>query len=436
MTDRRFGGCEVRFRHLAGAIRSLEVLGRAGVQLRDHTVDRWRESRVGIQFGPAQPGDCFSVAVHFSGSEKSIYQLRQWLWPLERLNKALMTDGHSPHPVAIFCRNIGIAQQLARETHLPVRFGRLSKDVDAFFAGNPLRIVFYVNQNLLNFQTMRYPEPAHVHLSHGESEKISMSSNQLKAYDEVFVAGDAARARIQRRLINLPSERLRDVGRPQLDEHVDPPADWLPDPRRHTVLYAPTWEGDSPAMSYSSLSQHGEAIVCSLMEKGWQVIYRPHPHTGMNDAATRTANERIIHLLREHAGNHPNMRHYVDQSSRIGWQQAEADACVCDMSAVAFDWLISGKPLVMIEPGPGAVIDSHGLIGRIPLLPAASAGNVASVLESALESGQSDALQDLALHYFGDTTPGAQIGRFISESRRLAQERTCQIQEKQQPSNG
>ena len=58
-------------------------------------------------------------------------------------------------------------------------------------------MVFYVNQNQQNFPAMRFADPAHVFICHGESDKDYMSSNQLKAYDRVFVAGTAARERIR-----------------------------------------------------------------------------------------------------------------------------------------------------------------------------------------------------------------------------------------------
>lgn len=326
-----------------------------------------------------------------------------------------------------------MAADIAGQTDLPVRFGRVSRDIDAFFTANPLRVVFYVNQNLLNFQSIRYPRPAHVHLSHGESEKASMTSNQLKAYDEVFIAGEAARERVKRHLINMPDKRLRAVGRPQLDEPIDPPDSWQRDDARRTLFYAPTWEGDGPEMAYSSVARSGEAIVRTFVDAGWQVIYRPHPHTGKYCPATRAAHERIVRML--DPGNDLRSKdsdpvlgsHYVDLGTALGWQQEEADACVCDMSAVAFDWLTCGKPLVMMEPSPGAVIDPHGLVGQIQLVPASDVVDLAKVLEMEIIAGAPQRLLHLARRYFGDTTPGAQIARFIGETRRLIAERDREI---------
>ena len=65
----------------------------------------------------------------------------------------------------------------------------------------------YVNQSYLNFHAMRYPDMLHVFLSHGESEKTTyMASNQAKAYDFMFVAGEAAVQRYRKSLVNFDAE--------------------------------------------------------------------------------------------------------------------------------------------------------------------------------------------------------------------------------------
>ena len=46
-------------------------------------------------------------------------------------------------------------------------------------------------------------------------------------------------------------------------------------------------------------------------------------------------------------------RHLVD-SGGYGWQWDFADACITDVSAVAYDWLATGKPLLITEPAPSA----------------------------------------------------------------------------------
>ena len=247
--------------------------------------ERVRESRLSDEFDP-QDQDEFVAAAYFAGDLSSVYQLEQWLWPFEQLEARLKENGHSSRPFRdhrpqragrrSFCKGV---------TDFPVRFSRLTTGLDKFMQSPSLRAVFYVNQATSNFQALRYPEPAHIHLSHGESEKISMISNQLKGYDFVFTAGQAARERIEQTLYGMSDDRMFDVGRPQLDRPRSVPENGKSsrqhEPRCETVFYAPTWEGDSPSMSYGTIAFNGEAIVTALLEAGYRVIFRPHPRTGV-----------------------------------------------------------------------------------------------------------------------------------------------------------
>ena len=51
------------------------------------------------------------------------------------------------------------------------------------------KVGIYVNNSNRNFQSLNNPRMLHVHVNHGESDKLSSFSNQVKAYDRVFVAG-------------------------------------------------------------------------------------------------------------------------------------------------------------------------------------------------------------------------------------------------------
>ncbi len=94
-----------------------------------------------------------------------------------------------------------------------------------------------------------------------------MSTNQYKAYDYAFVAGDAARNRLSRVLWDYDLDRRTfSIGRPQAD-HYSGELPYAPDDRT-VVLYAPTWEGDRPSAHYGSIASHGEALVTALLATG------------------------------------------------------------------------------------------------------------------------------------------------------------------------
>ena len=373
---------------------------------------RVQESRVPETMRP-RADDGFVVGVHFAGDADSTYQLEQWLRPLEGLNMHLRDEFGVPHPLGILCRSADHALTITALTDLPVRFSRLSQGLARFMSQPELRVVFYVNQSMKNFQALRFSGPAHIHLSHGESEKISMISNQLKAYDWVFTAGQAARDRISHALIGMPETRMMDIGRPQLDEQRPVPAAWSRSQAARengpVVFVAPTWEGDSPEMSYGTITRSGLSLLTSLFDAGFRVILRPHPRTGVVSPLARRALQDCEQLVESTPGG------YLDTTDGVGWQLDVADAAVCEMSSVAFDWLSTGRPLLMLRPAdPRAEVIDGGLFDRAQSLEAHDAARAGAVLRSALAAPpEARALADeLAAHYLGPTAPGRQQSRF------------------------
>ena len=397
--------------------RKWQVVSRTARIGRDLISSRYEESRLPGGFRP-NADDAFVAAAYFSSDVHSMYQLEQWLWPFEQLHDSLVRQGAGDAPFGILTRDARVARHIASLTDLPVRFSRLTAGLEAFFSTPDLSAVFYVNQATANFQALRFPAPAHVHLSHGESEKISMISNQLKAYDYVFTAGQAARDRITSTLHGIDSEVLIDVGRPQLDRAFSVPEAWqrfaAEAPAGPTVFYAPTWEGDSPSMSYGTMATTGAPAVAELLDAGYRVILRTHPRTGL----LRSDFARALESVREQVDAHP--RGFVDTSSDVSWQLDAADVAVAEMSSVAFDWLATEKPLVMIAPTDSrAEVLRNGLIDRA--VNWASGGGV-PLVDRLAEATDRDS-RTLSAHYLGDTSPGTQIERFIGATRQVIESR-------------
>jgi hypothetical protein len=350
----------------------------------------------------------YEVMVYFTDPPVNLYQVRQWLYPLEQLNKS--------HPVFILTRNNETFQALASETDLPIVNALRIGTVDSVCQASDFKLGMYVNQTYLNFHALRYPDMLHVFLSHGESEKKTyMASNQAKAYDFVFVAGEAAVQRYRESLVNWePEGHLRTVGRPQLDIPHD--VSRTATPGRTTVLYAPTWEGDRPSMSYGSVESHGSRIVEAFADSPThQLIYRPHPRTGWTRPAAGDADQRLRKLIQDAARRHPEAGHRVDLDPHFGPQMDEADVMICDVSAVAMDFLPTGKPLVVTEPArTEATVDRSGVLGAVYTLPVSDLSRVRELVDGwvANDAGRPDRDRWVA-HYFGDVTPGASMRRFL-----------------------
>ena len=358
------------------------------------------------------------MAVYFTDGPENLYQIDQWFEPLRRL--------HEQHPVTVLTRNWESTRALLDASPVPVHHAPTIDDVEAFLGRQPVRAVLYVNQNQANFSAMRFADPAHLFICHGESDKDYMSSNQLKAYDRVFIAGTAARERILRKLIGFEESHLIEVGRPQVD--VDYPAPPLPRDGRTVVLFAPTWEGDRASMRYSSVESHGPALVRSLLATGrHRVIYRPHPRTGIVLRSTKAAHDEIVRLIAAANKADASAGHVVDTSGGFGWQLSVSDVAVMDISAVAYDWLATAKPLLVTQPAePRAQLPESGLVRELDLFTATDAARAASVVDAAVtQPDESHAA--LVRRYFGDTTPGASMARFLDACDDVIRERSAAL---------
>jgi hypothetical protein len=277
--------------------------------------------------------------------------------------------------VLILARTSGAALALAEESPLPVAFVRRVADVEKVIHDQDLHVVFYVNQNAKNFQMMRYGRRWHVFINHGESDKMYMTTNQFKAYDYALIAGDAARTRLEKVLWDYDfDKRAIPIGRPQADHYDDgSPLPYAPDDRE-VVLYAPTWEGDRWAAAYGSIASHGVELVRALLATGrHRVIYRPHPRTGIVLEQQRLADQQIREMINTANQADPTAGHLIDDTP-FGWQLATADLMITDMSAVAYDWLTTAKPLIMTRPAEeSAVIDPTTFMADMELVSAEDA---------------------------------------------------------------
>jgi CDP-Glycerol:Poly(glycerophosphate) glycerophosphotransferase len=367
---------------------------------------------------PPVPDGTVQAVVYFPDLPENLYQVDQWYEPMRRLAER--------HPVVVVSRKWAATARLLEECPVPVEHCDTIEDVERFIDRHPVRVVFYVNQNQQNFPAMRFATPAHVFICHGESDKDYMSSNQLKAYDHVFVAGQAARERIRRKLIDFDESHLVEVGRPQVDVHVPGPA--LPRDGRTVVLYAPTTEGDVPSMRYSSVASHAVPLVRSLLADGTlRLVYRPHPRLGLTVPAYRTAHQEVLRLIRDANAADAGAHHLADTDGPFGWQVDAADVCVTDISAVAYDWLATGKPLLVTRPAePRAELPESGLVRELALLDAADAGRAAEVVGAAV--AHPDGTHAALVHrYFGDTTPGASMERFLAASSAVVAQRDAAL---------
>jgi hypothetical protein len=276
------------------------------------------------------------VAVYFADAPFGLYQLRRWYGPLEALDAV--------HRVSIITSNPVTYTAVRAETSLSVTFADGAAPLGRALRSQGVKVILYPNNNYLNFRTLRFAEPVHVFIGHGESAKESSVSRQLKAYDFTYVASRDAIEQL-RGIRGFDADASAVViGSPWLGFLGEPPSSWHPD-ERTVVLYAPTWEGDRPTMDYSSVEVLGLPLVEAVLGMpNVRLIYRPHPWIGRVRSASAAADARI-RLAIDKAG-----RGDVVDTVDYGWALGAAQLCITDISSVAFDARALGKALMITVP--------------------------------------------------------------------------------------
>jgi hypothetical protein len=374
---------------------------------------RHRAERLAATIPPPRPGS-IRIGLYFSDTPVNLYQIRQWYAPLGALAQR--------HGVAVITRSPAAYLKVAGESPVPVVYLRTIAEIEDFLTEQDVAVMLYVNQNVKNFQMLRQRRVFHVFINHGESDKAYMTSNQMKAYDFAFVAGQAALDRLDRELWDYDVERRAiPIGRPQTD-HLT--ADRIPIPRdgRTVVFYAPTWEGDRPTMAYGSLVSHGVDLARAVLAStAHRLVFRPHPRTGVTSREHRAARDEIARLIASANAADPEAFHLYDDGADLGWQFTVADVQITDISAMVYDRLALGKPLVVTRPvSPDAEVDERGYLGAAEWLTAEDASRVLETIDHVLHDNASRAtLAHWSRHHFGDTSPGAATARFHDAIDRL-----------------
>jgi CDP-Glycerol:Poly(glycerophosphate) glycerophosphotransferase len=360
------------------------------------------------------------VIVYFPDDLTRSYQIEQWLPVFEQL--------HARHPVLVVARKLNAFRYLRERTRLPLVYARRYRNLENILEGTDPKVCMYVNNSTTNFQSLAWRRALHVHLNHGESDKISSCSNKVKAYDFVFVAGEAAEARYKENLLSFDGSTLLRVGRPQLDLEF-PRA--LRRSARPTVMYAPTWEGETEAMNYTSLPRYGLRLVRSLVAEGaFRVVYRPHPRivsTGSKPAAAAHA-KVARELAAANEGLSGGERHVVDLDSPILALFPSCDVLITDVSSVALDWLYlrTEAPLWICDPydDRDALVRASPLAKSTYVLDGGGLNEVAARVRDSLESDPRLARREEARRfYFGNLAPGESTQRFLDTIDRLVARR-------------
>jgi hypothetical protein len=350
------------------------------------------------------------IALYFADAPAKMYQIAQWL-PVFEANPDMTT--------IVVVRHIETYRALLGMTTLRVLLVPRYEVLMALYDRADFHAVIYVNNGWTNFQSLSFQQAVHIHVNHGESDKICMVSNQAKAYDKVFVAGEAAVRRHSAALAWFDPTHLVRVGRPQLDLPV-PKA--VPDVDGPTITYAPTWEGEDDANNYTSVDRYGPRIIeAALAQPGARVIYKPHPRVAASDdPAMARSHQEILKRMDAASSADPSREHAVLMEADMLGVIRCTDLMISDVSSVSLDhlYLRPDAPLVLcdrrsdrarlIEDAPiasGSHVVDQSSIDTLPQ-------DLAALLANDPLRNRRRELRDF---YFDSLAPGESTTRFWDE---------------------
>src|SRR5690606_34023584 len=151
------------------------------------------------------------------------------------------------------------------------------------------------------------------------------------------------------------------------------------------------------------------------------LVYRPHPRSGVNDREYGAANREIMAMIDAANARDPEAKHLADVGGELGWQIAMSDVQISDVSAMVYDRLATGKPLLVTRPvADTAIVETTGYLGAAEWLDASDAPDALAAIDRVLnDEGSRANLAHWSQYHFGDTTPGAATERFHAAVERL-----------------
>jgi hypothetical protein len=278
------------------------------------------------------------ILVHFNARSRSAYAITDWMTVLERLNEkhrvVILTVDRQPwHFETIPPTTIPLVHLVGAEA------------IELFVEQVPtLSLALYPRDTSANKNLLRVPGLYDVYIGHGESDKAEAVNPAKRAFDELWIAGEAARSRFLDANIGVRTEQLRITGRPQIGELLELAAVAQRGAKK-SVVYAPTWEGYYAKDGYSSIETYGNAVIEALLARDdVTVTYLPHPALGSLNRQFADASARIVARLRQRGGVALLEGSLTERYTVL----AAADVLVTDIGSDLVDFLALDRPSVLV----------------------------------------------------------------------------------------
>jgi hypothetical protein len=359
------------------------------------------------------------MALYFSEPRLATpYQVTMWLKPLLSLNE----------PFVILLKERKYLKHFPKSELYEVMIVADLPAGTAFLPCN-VEVMFYVNNSMTNLPVIAAnPNVTHVQLLHGDSDKPPSYNPMSAVYDRLFVAGEMAIDRYARHGVHIPREKFRIVGRPQIRSAppVDPPAKM-----RKSIVYMPTWSGMFDDSNFCSLPMAADILNQSL-HAGYAVdmVFKPHPLSVKDPSwpAIQSQINQVTHTLP--SGTSFRLAHQTEDPFDL---YSQADLLITDISSTVIDFLSTGKPYIVTNPG-NLTANQRAAYPSVKggYLAAADLQNLSNLVQQSFgKDPLSDKRKALRSYAFGDfgQPPGTAFKRACAELLEKPSDTSSQTQE-------
>jgi hypothetical protein len=357
------------------------------------------------------------IIIYFFGKMGQTYQIKQWIDTFIELNKK--------HRISVVVRDSQVQQYFTKILPFPIKYCNTINDVFDFYTQVDPKVIMYINNGFKNFQSLIYENSLHIHINHGESDKSSDHSNQVKGYDYIFVHGQNGYNNYMKYLIKLNPKRLVITGRPQLD-FIKPIS--INTNNKKVILYVTTWEATHQSMRYTSVDVYGEKIVNKIIDSDeYFFIYKPHPNLGANDSKVKEIHKKII----EKVNNSKNA--IVLDKEDVNNIYPIADFAIFDMSSTMTDFLQVNKPFLLADVFNSDIhnINDYNVLHGCNRITSNNIDNLLTMIKTEIDKDpMKEKRQEIKELYLGNYKEGESIKKFINSVSNIIQQRDQEIQKK------
>jgi hypothetical protein len=209
-----------------------------------------------------------------------------------------------------------------------------------------LRGIFYMSNTGNNIHCLRFNQYKHIFIGHGDSDKSASAHKFFRAYDEIWVAGQAHIDRFANS--NFESRHLKfvTIGRPNLYSVVKKRSLPWNVQLINKVLYLPTWEGAYEDSNYSSLRFAPQLLLEIMKRLAIQTAVKMHPATGTRDKSLLGLDSQ----LQDEIVQSGYSVEIMSKSTTISECILNANIYICDISAVVSECLTANGPIFVYIP--------------------------------------------------------------------------------------